>query len=356
MILTAIGWVVVHSLWQGTFIAGLAALTLGLIREPRAQARYLVAGASLALMVAAPLMTALTGLRPVRVALRPHMIPAIESTIGFAPLVWWGSIIVPVIGAVWVAGVVVCAIQVSREISRARVLRRFDLGDAGDMARQVVNALSAQMSIAPAVDVRASSRAAVPMVLGWRQPLILLPAGATRQLRDDQLRGVLAHELAHVGRGDYLANLLQLAADTLLFHHPGARWVSRRIRAEREYCCDDAAVRAGADVADYARALAALEDARAECRLAVAARSGTLLDRLQRIVGHPRRVLTPARGALALLASSVLAAAILAIAMTVPPSLPFGAKILPRSPRPAALGTPPGGEVPPSGEKRLRSR
>jgi beta-lactamase regulating signal transducer with metallopeptidase domain len=356
MMLTAIGWVVVHSLWQGTFIAGLAALAFGLIREPRARTRYVVACASLALMVAAPLATALTGLRMVRSALRPHVIPAIEGAIGFPPLVWWGSIIIPVIGAVWIAGVIGCVIQVAREVGRARSLRRLDLADAGDAARQAVTALTARMSIAAAVEVRASGRAAVPMVLGWRRPLILLPAGATRQLRDRQLRGVLAHELAHVGRGDYLANLLQLAADTLLVHHPAARWVSRRIRTEREYCCDDAAVRAGADVAEYARALAALEDARAGCRLAVAAGSGTLLDRLQRLVGHPRRVWTPGRGAVALLAASLLAAAMLALAMTVPPSLPFGSRVFARSPRPAALGAPPAGEMPTSGERRPRSR
>ena len=143
------------------------------------------------------------------------------------------------------------------------------------------------------------------MVLGWRRPIILLPARTTDQLTGDQLRAVLAHELAHVRRHDYVTNLFQIAADALLFHHPAARWLSRRIRVEREYCCDDEAMAVARDPNMYARALAALEESRTESRLAVAAASGTLLDRIQRIAGVPRPTLTPLRGSIALVGSAI---------------------------------------------------
>lgn len=154
---------------------------------------------------------------------------------------------------------------------------------------------------------------------------------------------MLAHELAHVRRRDYLANLIQMAAETLLFHHPAAHWISRRIRTEREYCCDDVAVSVGTDPADYARALAALDDARDDCRMAVAAASGTLLDRIQRIVGHPRPVLTPVRGIAALAAASVTAAILLTLASVVPPQLPLDVKMRSKTPGPNVEGPPPGG-------------
>ena len=61
-----------------------------------------------------------------------------------------------------------------------------------------------------------------------------------------QLEALLAHELAHIRRHDYLVNVLQMLAETLFFYHPAVWWVSRRIRIERELCCDDIAVRRAA--------------------------------------------------------------------------------------------------------------
>jgi beta-lactamase regulating signal transducer with metallopeptidase domain len=335
MTITDLGWVVVHSLWQGLFIAGLTALALGLVREPRAQARYIIACTSLALMAILPIAAALSRMSSVRMKMRAETMAVVEQVISFPTLIWWGSVVVPVLGALWAAGFVVCLARIGAEVRRARSLRQDGLGDAGSDVRAVIADLDTEDPAGVPTEVRSSSRAAVPMVLGWRRPLILLPDGTANRLRPNQLRAILAHELAHVRRGDYLANLLQMAAETLLFHHPGARWVSRVIRAEREYCCDDAAVRAGSDAAGYARALAALEDARTDCRLAVAAGSGTLLDRIQRIVGHPRQIMTPLGGAAVLVATSVLAAAILSISLLIPPSLPFAAEVRARSPLPS---------------------
>ena len=353
MIITDIGWVVVHSLWQALFIGGITALVLAFVREPRARARYVIASISLALMVVVPLVTALSGLNTVRYKMRPDSIGAIEAVISFPTIIWWGSVIIPILGAWWIAGCTVCVVRIVREVRRARSLRRDGLGDPGGDVRDIVAELSVQMATSASADVRSSAHAAVPMVLGWREPLILLPEGTTSRLRPSQVRAILAHELAHVRRRDYFANLVQLAADTILFHHPAARWVSRVIRAEREYCCDDAAVRAGSEAADYARALATLEDARADCRLAVAAGSGTLLDRIQRIVGHPRQAMTPLRGIAVLTITSILAAGILILSLLVPPSLRFGAEVRPRMRAPNGV-IPPDRLPAPDGQSRPR--
>ena len=71
---------------------------------------------------------------------------------------------------------------------------------------------------------------------------------------------VLAHELAHIRRHDFLVNLLQTVVETLLFYHPAVWWMSRRVRVEREHCCDDLAVAVCGEPARYARALARLEE------------------------------------------------------------------------------------------------
>ena len=99
----------------------------------------------------------------------------------------------------------------------------------------------------------------MPTVIGWLKPVVLLPASALAALTPQQLEAILAHELAHIRRHDYLVNLLQTLVETLLFYHPAVWWLSRRIRIERENCCDDLAVSLCGDPVAYAAALADLE-------------------------------------------------------------------------------------------------
>ena len=342
-LLTSLGWAVVHSLWQCTFLAGLAALALSMLPDRRARARHLVAYITLIAMILLPMATALAAADPMGDSFRMPLMRTMDNTIGLQSVLDTRAIVVPAAAVLWIAGLMLYLVRIGREWKRAQQLQRLDLDDAGEPIHSVVTELRSRLSLRTSVHVHRSRRASVPMVLGWLRPVILLPTGTAASLAPRQLRAVLAHELAHVRRRDYLANLIQMAAETMLFHHPAAHWISRRIRTEREYCCDDVAVSVGSDPADYARALAALDDARDDCRLAVAAASGTLLDRIQRIVGHPRPVLTPMRGVAALTAASLLAAMMLALTSVVPPGLPLDVKM--RSKMPGPAGPPPAGAV-----------
>ncbi|HQX81348.1 MAG TPA: M56 family metallopeptidase [Vicinamibacterales bacterium] len=343
MNLTTVGWAVVHSLWQCTFMAGVAALILSALPDRRARARHLVAYASLIAMVVWPVVTALAAADPMGEGVRQPIMRAVDDAVGMPAVLAARAFIVPAAAGVWLAGLMLYLIRVGREWRRAQQLQRLDLDDAGEDIQSVVSELRSHLALRSNVDVHRSSRASVPMVLGWLRPVILLPTSTASSLEPRQLRAVIAHELAHVRRRDYLANLIQMAAEAALFHHPAAHWVSRRIRTEREYCCDDVAVSVGADPADYARALAALDDARDDCRMAVAAASGTLLDRIQRIVGQPRPMLTPMRGIAALLAASLIAAVVLTVTSVVPPGLPLDVKMRSRWAGPG--GPPPAGAI-----------
>jgi TonB family protein len=116
--------------------------------------------------------------------------------------------------------------------------------------------------------------------------VILLPAATLAGLEPEQLQAVLAHEIAHIRRHDYLVNLAQTLVETLLFYHPAVWWTSARIRHERELCCDDAAVAACGDAIVYARALTCLERLRVTTpRLALGSTGGSLLYRIQRLAG-----------------------------------------------------------------------
>ena len=128
----------------------------------------------------------------------------------------------------------------------------------------------------------------MPTVIGWLKPVVLLPASALAGLAPHQMEAILAHELAHIRRHDYLVNLFQTVVETLLFYHPAVWWLSRRIRAERENCCDDLAVSLCGDPVAYAAALAELEGLRSTTGDSVlAATGGSLLQRVRRLLGAP---------------------------------------------------------------------
>jgi len=155
-------------------------------------------------------------------------------------------------------------------------------------------AVAAKLQMRRAVAILESQAVAVPTLVGWLKPVVLLPAAALAGLSPDQLRAILAHELAHIRRHDYLVNLLQSMVETLLFYHPATWWVSARIRAEREHCCDDLAVEVCGDRLVYASALAELTSMAGSGGLALAATDGSLLDRVRRILGRPRSIHEPA--------------------------------------------------------------
>jgi hypothetical protein len=144
-----------------------------------------------------------------------------------------------------------------------------------------------RLRIRQAIEVTQSTLVDVPTVIGWLKPLVLLPASAISGLSNEQLEAVIAHELAHVRRHDYLVNLIQLLLETIFFYHPAVWWVSHSMRVEREACCDDIAVRMTGDRVGYAKLLLWLEEARnpsALATLGMSSRGGSLLDRVRRIV------------------------------------------------------------------------
>ncbi len=105
-------------------------------------------------------------------------------------------------------------------------------------------------------------------------------------LSPGEVDAILAHELAHLRRHDYLVNLGQRVIEALLFYHPAVWWVSERIRAERENCCDDLSAQAVGDGRVVARALVALAERNVGIpALALAADGGALGERVRRLLG-----------------------------------------------------------------------
>ena len=287
-----LGWTLLHFLWQGAAAAALLTVLLAAMRRATPRRRYAAACAVMAAMVAAPVLTflLLAPATPPHAAARAHAVPAAyagaAAEVSPAPDRAPAPPPVPALVVLpWLAGVTgLSAWRACGWLLLRRVVRRGSPG--ADNVRHAVDALAQRMRVSRPVRLVESAWVRVPAVVGVLRPVILLPLAALSGLSPSQLESILAHELAHVRRHDYLVNLLQAAAETLLFYHPAVWWVSRRVREERELCCDDEAAEACGDPVLYTRALADLEALRAPpAALALSARGGSLARRVRRLLG-----------------------------------------------------------------------
>jgi hypothetical protein len=210
----------------------------------------------------------------------------------------------------WLAGVIGLSFRLALSWWFLQRLRRAAQTPVASAVVDRAASLAARLRVSRPVQVVQSAAVQVPAVIGWLRPVILLPASALTGLSLPQLDAILAHELAHVRRHDFAVNLLQTAAEVLLFYHPACWWISRRVRAERELCCDDIAVALCGDRVLYASALADLESLRAEPTLALAATDGPLLQRVRRLLSP-----SPEGPRMPGLTASLVPAALLALVM-----------------------------------------
>jgi beta-lactamase regulating signal transducer with metallopeptidase domain len=358
-LMNALGWTLIHSLWQCAAIGILFAASNLALRRASANLRYILSYSTLLAMPAAAITTffALFSHHDLSAAL-PASMPVLSriatehlSSASIAP----SSHRMPYLTLVvwfWLAGVVMMSIWSATGWFIAQRLKRRSKHALPEIWQSRLAVLAEQFGIRRGIRLCESTLAKVPAVIGWIRPVILIPAGALISLSAQELEAVLAHELAHIRRFDYVANLLQSAIEALMFYHPAMWWVAKRIRAERENCCDDLAIAACGDRVTYARALTALEELRSGYPpFAMAATGGNLLSRVRRMLGKddPRSRSLPVWLALAtvLIAGLVVTTGIRLHAQSNPPAPPV-------PPAPAAVqsipGTPraPVAPVPPS--------
>ncbi|HKI79522.1 MAG TPA: M56 family metallopeptidase [Ignavibacteriaceae bacterium] len=157
-----------------------------------------------------------------------------------------------------------------------------------------VNSLSYKLNLYKPVRILESIKVSVPIVIGYVKPVLLMPAGMLSGLPQSQIEAIIAHELAHIYRNDYLLNIIQSLGETILFYHPAAWWISHKIRTERENSCDDMAVSICADKITFARALANLEEVKMKNRqFALAIKNnGSLSARIKRLLGANQNSIT----------------------------------------------------------------
>jgi bla regulator protein blaR1 len=312
----ALGWALLHSLWEGAIVAAALGAVLLATRSPRA--RYAAACAAMLALAAGFGLTLVHMLAPGSPGL------AIGNAAAFG---WWNvpagagatpplgpgfAALVPWLAPLWFAGVWIFALRFAAGWISASRLRRRGVCSVPERWQRELTRLRARLGVLRPVLLLESCLAETPLVLGHLRPAILVPIEFLAGMPAAQVEAILLHELAHIRRCDYLVNMMQRVVECLFFYHPAAWWISRVIRNERESCCDDVAVALGGDAHQYALALAALEQRRgAACQPAVAAKGGNLVKRIRRLLypKPPKAAWTPVVACLVLIATAAVAMA-----------------------------------------------
>jgi beta-lactamase regulating signal transducer with metallopeptidase domain len=275
----ALGTALVHLVWQGGLVALLVAALQPWLETRSAACRYGIACAGL---FALPVMFAAT---LARLATGHGMGGGAALT---APA--WLPALAPYIALAWAAGLVgFGAYAAAGWMLAGRIRQRARLAVPEDWQARLAQ-LRSRMAVRARVGLRVSAEITGPCVLGWWRPTVLLPASLITGLPIEHCEALLAHELAHIRRHDYLVNLMQRWVEVVFFYHPAVWWLSHRVSEERELCCDDAAVAVCGNRAGYAGALVELARQRRPLTApqgALAAGGGSLRRRVARLLGHP---------------------------------------------------------------------
>jgi len=169
----------------------------------------------------------------------------------------------------------VCAFMLGRIVCSyfrlARLRRR--LHRLPDFQRHRMSRLATIFGLKRSVRIRTSTAVAMPMTIGVARPLIIVPEGLLENLSQSEFESIIAHELAHIKRCDYLTNLWQRVIQAFLFFHPAVWLIGKQLAVERELACDDWAVKLTGEPHRYASCLTRLAELLRERRMPALAAS-----------------------------------------------------------------------------------
>lgn len=323
-----LGWTLLHFLWQAVLIALLLWVFLQFTSRRSPQWRYAAATSAMFFLLCAAAGTASVMWKTASKQKAPEVreavtvapdsgpaarpspdgitvtAPEIQSAIPSAPPLPVGNVVaseiqpkaaapppmerlrasLPWIVGFWAVGVLLCSLRMAGGWLTLRHWTKQGCESPAEEWAARFTALCQRLRISQPVRLLCSAAVQVPLAAGWLRPVVLVPASLFTSLSPTQLEAILAHELAHIRRHDYLINLFQCAVESLFFFHPAVWWITAQMRNEREHCCDDFAAEHCGSRLEYARTLTLLEELRPGIP-APAAGSGSLLRRIRRLAG-----------------------------------------------------------------------
>ncbi|WP_026231934.1 M56 family metallopeptidase [Neolewinella persica] len=308
----ALGWTLLHSLWQGALLFLVVLPLFHLLKNRPPQLRYGIACTALLLLLGGMAWTFGTQLEfsnpgmvreitplpslPTTTALEETIVPVVIAPepsaslkpdfqrAAFSPAGFLEANVAYLV-AIWGLGVLVFTFRWCNMLLLTFRLRKRGIRNLPPVWQERLFRLKRSMGVERVIGLVESNQIDSPLVIGHFKPIILLPIGLVSGLSVAQVEAILAHELAHVGRQDFVVNLFLTGLEVVLFYHPVYWWLAGKINQEREKCCDDVAVAACGNPRMYARTLLSVEEHRQSGFLAMGfvKKGGQLQNRIQRI-------------------------------------------------------------------------
>ena len=315
-LIQALGWTVVHSIWQATTIAFVLAILLGIFKSKSSNFKYNISVLALATVTFSFIGT---------FAYEYSVLDYQTSINNAANLSGAGSLLLEnlfmsggqatAIGGetlnnllqtclnfihsqssnivcIWLIGMIFFLLKLVSGLVYIERLKNQAVAIQESKWNNIFEELMNQVSISKPVRLCESQIAKSPMTVGFFKPLILVPASLLSGLEAQTIQAIIAHELAHIQRKDYLMNIAQVITESVLYYHPAVWWISEKIRTERENCCDDFAVKLCNSEMDYAKSLLELENTfhqQPQLAMAIVGKQKHLLYRIKRILNQPQK-------------------------------------------------------------------
>ncbi|MBC3872097.1 M56 family metallopeptidase [Undibacterium flavidum] len=291
-----LGWPLLNFVWQGALVASVCAILLAFSRNARPQWRYLLACSAMLVCLLWPALGVLKQWHdPQAISLHSAIQMASELGASLNPIWIEQSMLtarieawLPLLVSVWSIGVLLMLLRLALGL-----LWVYRLGQHGDDMGSLVqqwqirtNQMAYQFAIRRKVHLKFQKDLLSPVTYGCLTPVVVMPVSLLTGMSPEMIEALLAHELAHIKRWDFVVNVLQNLALSLLFYHPAVWWISKRIEAERELIADDMAASILGQPLPLARALQALDKLQTAglTQAAMAANGGDLLSRIKRLV------------------------------------------------------------------------
>ncbi len=310
-LIETIGWTLFHSLWQATVVLLILVFVLFLMKKYSPRVRYLIAFSGLIICLIISAFTAHKSytFAKEKVAIRETLINnplelkellksklSIENGSGSSPI--FSSINTikfrafmqrnfPIVFALWILGMFYFLFRMVGGVIHLQQLRTRQITIPEEFWLNKFNEISDKLGITKSVELLQSAVVKIPMLLGYFKPVVILPISLMTGLSNKEIEAVIAHELAHLKRHDYLFNIIQSVIEAVFFYHPAVWLISRIIRNEREHSCDDLAIQCTGDKLNYIKALATAQELNTKSSpnyaMAFSINKGGLLDRVKRI-------------------------------------------------------------------------
>lgn len=296
---SALGWTLIHSIWQGFAIL----LVFGILYYvfKLSVTRYRLGIGALTLQCVAAIATFFMIYQPISTSTtlqskkafgdflfnNPNLIFTPKRLTFFQQIEFFLQNNLDVFVTIWLVGTTLLLLRLVVGFTHVQSLKVQQVHPISADIQALMNTLLEKTQMPATIKLLESARATVPMTIGWIKPVVLLPVGIASGLTINQLEAILAHELAHIKRYDYLVNIFQNFVEILFFFHPVTWFISGKVRDERENCCDDFAVEICGDSLVLAKALTQVASFQQQPRLAMAfgAKRQTFMDRIKRIIG-----------------------------------------------------------------------